>query len=123
MSRMTLQLSQRELGIMRAMWRGGPMTAHRLRTVLPNRPDNSTVRTFLRILEAKGHVQHSKRGREFVYAPITSREQAMRQAVSWVAESFFDGSLEALAAWAGGTGMPSSSREAESGADQDVWLL
>ena len=65
-------------------------------------PTRTAVRTFLRILEAKRHLRHIKRGREFVYQPTHSRESAGKSAVGRAIRTFFDGSLErAVAAYLG----------------------
>ncbi len=75
------------------------MAADEIRSDLPGRPDNSTVRTFLRILESKGHVVHDRRGRRFVFRAVTSRDQALRTAVAVLEDRFFDGSRQGLTDW------------------------
>ena len=58
-----------------------------------------TVRTMLRILEEKGHLKHTVRGREFVYRPVRARKRAGQTAMRRLLDTFFDGSLvEAVAA-------------------------
>lgn len=96
-------LSGRELAIMRVLWRDGPMTAQQIRAAMAPRPDNSTVRTFLRILERKGHVRHVKQGRAFLFRASTTYKQASREAVDRLVDGFFDGSLDALVEWTGVT--------------------
>jgi predicted transcriptional regulator len=49
---------------------------------------------MLRILEEKGRLRHSKRGRQFVYRPTRPRGRAGRSALQGVLATFFDGSLE-----------------------------
>ena len=92
-------LSNRELAVMRVLWQRGPMTARGVQQALPLRLDNSTVRTFLRILERKGHITHDKRGRSFVFQARTDYDQATRRAVDLLLDGFFDGSLDALLEW------------------------
>jgi len=94
------ELTDRELAVMQVLWRNGPTTAERLRAELPNRPDNSTVRTFLRVLERKGHITHHKRGRSFVYRAVTTQDQAARAALNALLNRFFKGSFKALESWA-----------------------
>lgn len=98
-------LSSRERAVMRVLWDEGPATAEQIRQGLPVRLSNSSVRTFLRILERKGHIKHAKRGRAFIFQPQTPRDQAVRQAVDDLLNGYFDGSFEALASWyrAGGS--------------------
>jgi predicted transcriptional regulator len=52
------------------------------------------VRSILRSLEEKGHLKHSKRGREFVYRAVRPRHRAGQSAMRRLLNVFFDGSLE-----------------------------
>src|SRR5258706_8702206 len=98
MSELT-QLSRRERQIMELVYARGEATASDVLQSLPDPPTRTAVRTFLRILETKGHLRHTKRSREFVYHPVRRRERAGKSALMRVLETFFDGSLEkALAA-------------------------
>ena len=56
----------------------------------------NTVLTFLRILEDKGYVRHTKQGRAFLYHPATERTDARRSALRHLVSRFFDGSPEQL---------------------------
>ena len=38
----------------------------------------NTVQTFLRVMEEKGLVEHTSRGRAFVYRPTYGRERTVR---------------------------------------------
>jgi predicted transcriptional regulator len=88
------QLSRRERQIMDAVYAGGEATATDVVARLPDAPTRTAVRTFLRILEEKGHLRHVKRGREFVYLPVRPRRTAGRSAFQRVLHTFFEGSLE-----------------------------
>jgi predicted transcriptional regulator len=67
---------------------------------LPDPPSRTAVRTFLRILEDKGHLAHRKQGREFIYRPTRARGQVGRSAFRRLLATFFGGSLEqAVAAY------------------------
>ena len=57
----------------------------------------NTVLTTLRILETKGYVAHTKRGRAFVYQPSVDRELARRRALDDLLRRFFGGSKRELA--------------------------
>ncbi len=94
-----MELTDREVAIMRVLWDGGPQTAAQIQRALPGRQDNSSVRTFLRILEQKGHVAHRKRGRAFVYRARMRYDQAVRGEVDRLVGRFFDGSMAALRQW------------------------
>jgi predicted transcriptional regulator len=95
-------LSRRERQIMDAVYSKGEATATDVLETIADPPTRTAVRTFLRILEAKGHLKHSKRGREFVYQPSHSRDSAGKTAFGRAIRTFFDGSLErAVAAYLG----------------------
>ena len=87
-------LSRRERQIMEVIYARGEATATDVIESLPDAPTRSAVRTFLRILEDKGHLTHSKRSREFVFHPVRLRERAGQSALQTLLRTFFEGSLE-----------------------------
>ena len=87
-------LSRRERQIMDIVYGRGKATATNVLADMPDPPSRASVRTLLRILEEKGHLKHSTRGREFVYEPIRPRIRAGRSALRRVLATFYDGSLE-----------------------------
>ncbi len=89
-----LNLSRRERQIMGIVYAKGQASATEVLSGLPDPPTRTAVRTLLRILEDKGHLKHTKRGREFVYRPTRPRTRAGRSALRRVLQTFFDGSLE-----------------------------
>jgi predicted transcriptional regulator len=88
------QLSRRERQIMEVIYARGEATATEIVETLPDPPSRTAVRTFLRILENKGHLRHKKQGREFVYSPTKQRGPAGKSALARVLDTFFNGSLE-----------------------------
>ncbi|MEZ5292969.1 MAG: BlaI/MecI/CopY family transcriptional regulator [Vicinamibacterales bacterium] len=91
-------LSRREREVMDVLYRRGRATAAEVMAELSGAPTSSTVRTQLRILEAKGAVRHEEEGLRYVYMPAVARQTARRSAVRHVVETFFDGSAERLVA-------------------------
>ena len=87
----TSGLSRRERQIMDVLYRRGRATANDVLDDLPGASSSSTVRTQLRVLEAKGHVRHEEHGLRYVYFPTTSRHAARRSALKHLVETFFDG--------------------------------
>jgi predicted transcriptional regulator len=87
-------LSRRERQIMDIIFAHGSATALDVLRQLPDPPSKTAVRTLLRILEAKGHLKHVQRGREYVYQPTQPRLRAGRWAFQRVLSTFFGGSLE-----------------------------
>ena len=100
MAKDPLHLSKRERQIMEALYRRSEATAADLHADLPDRPSRTAVRTFLRILEVKGHISHRKQGREFIYRPTRARHHVARSALRNLLSTFFGGSFEqAVAAY------------------------
>ena len=87
-------LSRRERQIMDIVYARGRVAAVEVWEALSDRPSQTAVRTLLRILEEKGHLRHTKRGRQFVYLPTRPRRRAGQSAMQRVLSTFFDGSLE-----------------------------
>lgn len=73
---------------------GGQASAREVLAAMADPPSRTAVRTMLRILEDKGQLRHSKKGREFIYEPTRPRASAGKSALGRVLKVFFDGSLE-----------------------------
>ena len=61
------------------------------------KPAYTTVATFLKILEAKGYVEHRKKeetGRTFYYSPMLSREKYIAHVVNDVKDTLFGNSTK-----------------------------
>jgi BlaI family transcriptional regulator, penicillinase repressor len=91
-------LSPLEDEIMALIWRLGRARAEDIREALHNDHDltDSTVRTLLRRIEAKGILAHTTEGRTFVYSPRVKPSEMANQAVRRVVERFCQGSLPSL---------------------------
>lgn len=87
-------LTRREREIMDILHRRGRATAHEVMDDLADPPSYSAVRTFLRLLEERGHVRHEQDGPRYVYTPTVARRQAQRSAITHLVDTFFDGSVE-----------------------------
>src|SRR3954463_14534261 len=88
------QLSKRERQIMDVIYARGEASVSQILEGIPDPPMRGALRTLLRILEKKGHLARSKRGRELIYRPTQARGQAGRSALRRVLDVFFGGSLE-----------------------------
>ena len=67
------KLSRRERQVMDIIYARGQAGASDVLAAMGDPPSRASVRTFLRILEEKGHLTHHKRGREFIYQPTRPR--------------------------------------------------
>ncbi len=93
------QLSRRERQIMDLLFEHGSLTAQQVTDLLDDAPSYTTVRTLLRRLEEeKKYIQHTKLGRQFVYAPVSPKEQVRQRSLQHMLKTFFKGSIsEAVA--------------------------
>jgi predicted transcriptional regulator len=111
-------LTKRERQIVDALYRLGRATAAEIMAAVPGAPTYSTIRTQLRVLEAKGHVRHEEHGLRYVYMPTVPRSAARKSALKHVVETFFDGSsAKAVAALLGGEASRMSDEDLERIAD------
>ena len=111
-------LTRRERQIMDVLYRLGKATAAEVMAGLEGAPDNSTVRTQLRVLERKGHVRHEEHGLRYVYLPTVPRHSARKSALKHLVDTFFDGSnAKVVAALLGGEGSRLSDEELDRIAD------
>ena len=105
-------LGRRERQIMDVLYRLGRGTVGEVLAALPDKPNYSTVRAQLRVLEQKGHLRHDDDGQRYVYSPGVPREEARRSALRHVVETFFAGSAEqAVTALLGGEAAKLSAEE------------
>jgi predicted transcriptional regulator len=88
------QLSKRERQIMDVVYSLGSATASQVLERLENPPSCSSVRTFLTILESRGHLRHKKTGKKYIYEPTRARQNVGKSALQRVLDVFFAGSLE-----------------------------
>jgi predicted transcriptional regulator len=91
-------LTEGELRLMKVLWKKGAATVGDVAASLTDDPPlaYSTVLTTLRILESKGYLRHTKKGRAFVYEPVIAQEEASRTALGYLVNRFFEGSRELL---------------------------
>lgn len=71
------------------------LTATDLETALGGL-SNSAVRTHLRTLETKGHLEHTEEDGRFVYRPTKPKEAIARGELHRLLSSFFGGSVTAV---------------------------
>ena len=83
---------------MRVLWKRRSATAEEVRQSLAAEQElkDSTVRTILRRLEAKGYATHTLDGRTFVYAPQIELQSVAADAVRKIVDRFCNGSVENL---------------------------
>jgi len=112
MAKSLSELGRRERQIMDIIIRRGRATATEVLSELPDPPSNSSVRSMLRLLEAKGFLRHEWEGPRHVFRPTGDPEQIRRSAARHVLETFFGNSMEsAVSAMLGAAETPPSDRD------------
>ena len=90
-------LTEAEYRLMNILWDLGSATVSDIHGRLADHPiAYTTVLSTLTILERKGYVRHTVRGKANVYKPRVERDAARRTVVDNVLSTFFDGSARAL---------------------------
>lgn len=90
------KLSRRERQIMDVIYRLQEASAKEVMDNMEDPPSYSSVRTLLRKLVEKGHVNHKESGLKYVYFPVVESKVASRSALSNIVKTFF-GDSPALA--------------------------
>jgi len=88
-------LGARERQIMDAVYRLGEASVADVRSALADPPSYSAVRTMIRLLESKGHLEHRRDGVRYVYRPARPPEAARASALRHLMQTFFAGSAAA----------------------------
>jgi predicted transcriptional regulator len=91
-------LGDAEQAVMDYVWAHAPVSADACRTALGTSwpMKESTMRTVLRRLEAKGYVTHATDGRTYIYRPTDAPRNVAARAVKHLIDRFCGGSAEQL---------------------------
>ena len=83
-----------ERAVLEILWQSGHASADAVHKALARPLKESTVRTVLKRLEAKGLVTHTVQQRTYIYSARESRAIAAARAVKGILDRFCNGSLE-----------------------------
>jgi BlaI family penicillinase repressor len=91
-------LGELERRVMEFLWENSPATGEAVRQSVGKEDElsDSTIRTVLRRLEAKGYARHDVEGRQFLYSSARQPRRAAAEAVRQVLQTFCRGSMEEL---------------------------
>jgi BlaI family transcriptional regulator, penicillinase repressor len=91
------KLTKAEEEIMRFIWQLERGTVSQMLHLMPKpAPPQSTVSSFVRLLEKKGFVGHEAYGKTHVYFPIISKEKYGHRSLGDLMRDYFDGSASRL---------------------------
>lgn len=93
-----IPLTDLENDVMRVVWRASPCSVEAVYEVVSRGRDlkETTVRTILRRLEAKGYLRHESNGRAYLYHPTEPSHGVAARAVRRIIDRFCNGSVEEL---------------------------
>ena len=87
------QLTKAEEAVMQILWKIQKGFLADIMKAMPDpKPANSTVSTFIKILEKKGFISHRTYGKIHEYFPLVSKEQYTESHVSGLLEKYFSNS-------------------------------
>ncbi|MBO7120178.1 MAG: BlaI/MecI/CopY family transcriptional regulator [Bacteroidaceae bacterium] len=94
-------LTRAEMEVMNVLWDADhALTVNEIVDAYSEpKPAYTTVATFLKILEAKGYVEHKRReetGRTFYFSPMLSREKYIAHVVNDVKDTLFGSSTKSF---------------------------
>ena len=88
--------TDRELEIMRVVWKLGEVSARRIQEELPGDRHYNSVMTIIRVLERKGHLVHREDGRAHIYRAALNPEKARTRVLKHLIKNVFGGSAASL---------------------------
>lgn len=91
------ELTKAESQIMQILWELNEGFVKDIVEKFPNpKPAYNTVSTIIRILEKKQVVGHKAFGRSYMYYPLVSKEDYMKNTTHNLIDNYFSGSVENL---------------------------
>ena len=88
------ELGELERAVMKIVWANSSLSAEAIREKLDRGLKETTVRTVLRRLEAKGYVGHKVENRTFMYEAAEPRRKVAARAIKRIVDWFCDGSVD-----------------------------
>ncbi len=89
--------SDLELQVLSLLWSDGPATAREVLTAMPDGKQRSytTILSVMQVMEKKGLLTHTSRGRAHVYKPAVTQKQVLRPMLRGMVTKVFGGSTAA----------------------------
>ena len=88
------QLTDKEEELMHIFWDRGPLYVREIVELYPDpKPHFNTISTFVRLLEGKGYLTHTKTGNTYRYEPAVTRDAYSRSTLRSVVDRYFGSSI------------------------------
>jgi predicted transcriptional regulator len=88
--------TDRELEIMRVVWKLGEASARQIQESLPGDRHYNSVMTIIRVLERKSHLTHREEGRTHIYSATVDPERSRTRVLKHLVKQVFAGSATSL---------------------------
>lgn len=92
------QISEAEYEVMKIIWKYAPVSTNQVTEKLTQTTDWSpkTIQTMLKRLTSKGALSYEKHSRMFVYTPVFSEADYLRQKNTSFLDRYYNGNLSAM---------------------------
>lgn len=92
------QISEAEFEVMKIIWKYAPINTNEVTEKLTHTTDWSpkTIQTMLKPLVAKNALTYSKESRVFVYTPLISETEYLRQKRTSFLDRYFHGNMTSM---------------------------
>src|SRR5699024_5809926 len=91
------QLTKAEEEVMQILWDLNNANVAAVIEQLPDpKPAYNTVSTIIRILESKGFVDHTQKGKGYIYSPIVNKSEYSNQSLNKILHGYFQGSFKSM---------------------------
>ena len=92
------QISEAEFEVMKIIWKYAPINTHEVTEKLTHTTDwnPKTIQTMLKRLVAKNALTYSKESRVFVYTPLISEAEYLRQKRTSFLDRYFQGNMTSM---------------------------
>lgn len=88
------QLTDKEEELMRIFWERGALYVRDIVDSYPDpKPHFNTISTFVRLLESKGYLTHTRTGNTYLYSPVLTRDDYSRSTLRRVVDRYFGSSI------------------------------
>lgn len=90
------RLSNRQEEVMSIIWEHGPMTVNKIIPLIDNNLHYNTISTVVRELERIGYLSHKDEFRPYLYYPVKSKEEYLKELFDSILNRLFHGNKENL---------------------------
>lgn len=109
------KISDAEFEVMKVIWDNAPVKSAKIIEILSSKTNwkQNTVLTLISRLVKKKVLSYKKEGKGYVYSPLVSKEECVKELGASFVNRFFDGSLMPMLAYFTGSGKLTDEEKSE----------